>query len=208
MKLRMLPAIEGINYKSRLGRYWIPITLAKWWLLSLTLVVLRDHPAFQLIVIMLLLFASQALLIVARPFLSQLENYMSLFNDLMTSLYLYTLYTLTDFMGRNEVKEECGMFLLMVVVITITVNIGKVLVQACMMINFKKHWSKLFPNKDRVVQLRPGETEIIESYSKTNITNISTDLQSSVCADQVLRIRAVPCTVAESVNLQMREVKF
>lgn len=124
--------------------------------------VLRDYPAFQLIIITELLFASQVLLLVAKPFATPVENAMSLFNELMASLYLYVLYTLTDFMGRNEVKEDCGLFLLMLVLFTILVNILKVTSQGLMMINCKRLRSKLCKpaEQDKVIKLMPIDTQM------------------------------------------------
>lgn len=58
---------------------------------------------------------------------------MSIFNEIMATCYLYTLFTVTDFMGRNVVKEECGLILLGIVLFTISVNILKVVIQVIMM---------------------------------------------------------------------------
>lgn len=150
--------IEGVNTRSTIGRYWIPITLVKWAILSLTLVLLKDYPAFQIIIAGYLLLVSQILIIKGKPFASHIENKLSLFNDLMASLYLYGLYALAEPMGRNESKEECGLALLALVVFTIAVNVIKVLAQATMLINFKKLLSRL-SSSDRVVQLKPIPAE-------------------------------------------------
>ncbi|TNV86624.1 hypothetical protein FGO68_gene11351 [Halteria grandinella] len=149
--------IEGVNTRSTIGRYWIPITLVKWAILSLTLVLIKDYPTFQIIIAGYLLLVSQILIIMGKPFASHIENKLSLFNDIMASLYLYGLYALAEPMGRNESKEECGLALLALVVFTIAVNVIKVLAQATMLINFKKLLSRL--SSDRVVQLKPMPAE-------------------------------------------------
>ncbi|TNV86247.1 hypothetical protein FGO68_gene4926 [Halteria grandinella] len=163
------PLTEGINPSSLIGRYWIPITLIKWSLLSLTLVTLRNHPSFQLITTLFIIVTSQVLLITGKPFASPVENGMSLFNDVMASVYLYGLYTLTDAMGRNEVKEGCGVGMLVLVIGTILANVGKVVVQVVMGINFKKYWHKLTQSDNQVVKLQPASEPIV-SLSTTNVS--------------------------------------
>jgi len=154
LEVSWAPLIEGVNTRSAIGKYWIPITLVKWAILSLTLVFLKDHSTFQLIITGYLLLVSQILIIKGKPFASHVENKLSLFNDIMASLYLNCLYTLAEPMGRNESKELCGLALLALVVFTIAVNVIKVVVQAMMLINFKKLLSKL-SSSDKVIQLKP-----------------------------------------------------
>lgn len=81
----------------------------------------------------MLSFASQILQIQGKPQDSPFENKISLFNEIMATCYLYTLITVTDFMGRNAVKEECGLILLGIVLFTISANILKVLIQVIIM---------------------------------------------------------------------------
>ncbi|TNV86294.1 hypothetical protein FGO68_gene17292 [Halteria grandinella] len=148
------PLVQGINMKSSIGKFWMPIILFKWGLLSLILVTLRDHAGFQLMLLSLVQIPSQALLILGQPNLTAAENWMSLFNEVMASIYLYGLFTLTDYMGSNELKEECGLFLLVIVLFTISANIIKVLIGMYQLINFTK-LSYIFKNKDAVVAFRP-----------------------------------------------------
>ncbi|TNV86341.1 hypothetical protein FGO68_gene4599 [Halteria grandinella] len=158
LQTQWTPLIEGVNMQSLIGKYWTIITLVKWAILSLTLVFLKDYPTFQLSVVWYLLLVSQILIIKGRPYSSQIENKLSIFNDIMASLYLYGLYALSEPMGRNESKEQCGLALLSLVLATIVVNVIKVLVQSVMLINFKRLIAKLSPS-DRVVQLKPPPAE-------------------------------------------------
>ncbi|TNV86252.1 hypothetical protein FGO68_gene12117 [Halteria grandinella] len=177
------PLVEGINTSTNIGRYWIPITLAKWTVLSFTFVVLRDYPSIQLLLITLLLLLSQALILIGRPYETPLENKLSLFNEFMTSLYLYCLYTLTDFMGRNELKIECGTVILSLVCITVGFNMLKVLTQASVIIfNAKKLKCKHeLVNKGKVVQIKPAPNQS-HAFSATVNASIMDDhfLESAI----------------------------
>ncbi|TNV86143.1 hypothetical protein FGO68_gene16416 [Halteria grandinella] len=154
------PLTDGLNTNSLIGRYWLPITLAKWSILITALVTLRNYPALQLMIIAILLVVSQVLMIVGRPQDSRVENMISLFNEGMASVYLYGQYTLSESMGRNEVKEEIGAVLLGMVIFTISVNVVKVLVQSMMMINWRKLKSVCFKkSQDKVIKLKPTITE-------------------------------------------------
>lgn len=56
-----------------------------------------------------------------------MENKMSIFNEVMATCYLYTLIGVTDYMGPNQLKEQCGLVLLAIVSFTISVNLLKVI---------------------------------------------------------------------------------
>ncbi|TNV73037.1 hypothetical protein FGO68_gene16103 [Halteria grandinella] len=155
----------------------MPITLAKWSILSITLVILKDHPSFQLMIIWFILLISQILIIIGKPQNSRLENNITLFNELMTSIFHYGLYSLTDSMGRNESKEVCGLAMLVLVIFTIFINIFKVVIQAALMINFRNIYKK-FTRKDTAIQLKPilpsdlsviNNISIVEDMHQTQI---------------------------------------
>ncbi len=50
---------------------------------------------------------------------------MSLFNEVMVSVYLYLLMSLTDFTGPNPLRDDIGWALMVVVVIAVAVNLLK-----------------------------------------------------------------------------------
>ncbi|TNV86189.1 hypothetical protein FGO68_gene6733 [Halteria grandinella] len=164
LKRNSAPLIEGINTLSGIGRYWMPLTLMKWTSLSLILVILRDYPYFQLMALSAITFLFQILLIIGKPLATSSENKMSLFNELMASNYLYVLFTLTDLMGRNQLKEECGFAMVIIVAFTISVNILKVLIQASQSLfqGFRRKTRRPSqPSKrENVVKLRPTDSEI------------------------------------------------
>ncbi|TNV86695.1 hypothetical protein FGO68_gene10823 [Halteria grandinella] len=175
------PLIEGINVESTAGKYWIPIILTKWTILSQTLVLLKDYPTFQMIIIGYLSLVSQILIIKGKPLASPMENKLCLFNDIMASLYLYGLYALSEPMGRNESKEACGLALLALVVFTISVNV-----------------LKLFTPATKVVSLQPTNTEPRADNTTFNISY----------NEQPLRTVAVLPQVMEHNGLFMREVRY
>jgi len=56
---------------------------------------------------------------------SPIENNVSVFNEVMVSLYLYTLLHLTDFFGNNNYREEGGYVLVGIIFVSVTVNLIK-----------------------------------------------------------------------------------
>ena len=52
---------------------------------------------------------------------------MALFNELMVSVYLYLMMSLTDFQGETFVRSEIGYVLLLLVILTALVNFFKAL---------------------------------------------------------------------------------
>ncbi|TNV85934.1 hypothetical protein FGO68_gene8988 [Halteria grandinella] len=173
---------------------WVTITLAKWAILSVTLVYLRDYPSIQLLLLTTLLLLSQCLLLLSKPSPSPLENHLSLFNELMTSAYLYTLFTLTDFMGRNQVKEGCGIVLLGVVVGTIGVNIAKVLVQVGGNIKCKKK------GVSKVVKMNPSDVTAVTENS----------INADVFVEQYpkLKVAKLAAIVSKQVKLSHKKVRY
>jgi hypothetical protein len=56
---------------------------------------------------------------------------MAIFNDIMTSAYLYTLLVLTDYSQYSVSRATIGMTLLLIVCITVFVNLFKALITDC-----------------------------------------------------------------------------
>jgi hypothetical protein len=64
------------------------------------LIFVRDHSEIQVLLLLLISVLYSILLIIGKPFESTFENKMSLFTELMVSLYIYLLLCLTDFTGQ------------------------------------------------------------------------------------------------------------
>lgn len=56
---------------------------------------------------------------------SAIENRFSVFNEVMVSLFLYTLLDLTDFFGDNNHREETGYVLMAIVFVSVAANFIK-----------------------------------------------------------------------------------
>jgi Kef-type K+ transport system membrane component KefB len=62
-----------------------------------------------------------------RPLESNFENKMLLFNELMVTIYLYVLISLTDYNDDADLFDNCGIALLTIVLIAFAVNFIKFL---------------------------------------------------------------------------------
>ena len=60
--------------------------------------------------------------------LEKVENRISIFNEIMVSVYLITTISLTNFQGDNPIQSECGMALVGIVLFTLTINLVKFLI--------------------------------------------------------------------------------
>ena len=114
---------EGLNLRTTAGKYWNVITLMRWNVLSVVLVVLRDHFEMQIIALLVMSVVTQVIIIRGRPMEDTGEHRMSIFNEIMVTLYLYLLVSLTDYNGENPLREQCGVVLLGVVLSAIGVNL-------------------------------------------------------------------------------------
>jgi hypothetical protein len=112
-----------LSMKGTIGTYWRVLTIIRSALVSAILVFLKDYPEFQIITNLLLSGTFTGMMIVNPPFESPGENKIHLFNELMTSAYLYTLYAMTDYNQVVGSKETFGILLFGIVVASISVNI-------------------------------------------------------------------------------------
>ena len=97
---------EGLRVESTLGRYWTVITLARWSTLCIILVTLRSYYIFQIVSLLMQSVLVQTLIIHGQPMLDHVENKISLFNEIMVSLFLYVMITLTEYNQKvNPLKH-------------------------------------------------------------------------------------------------------
>ena len=91
---------EGLRADySILASYWNLLTLVRWTLTTLILIVMKDYDEFQILSLLLISVVYSAFLIRGRPFEDSFQNKMSLFTEIVVSIYLYLLLCLTDFTG-------------------------------------------------------------------------------------------------------------
>ncbi len=115
----------GLNTNTAIGSYWNVITLVRWLWTTIVLIFLRDHSEFQIIFLLITSIVFQCLIILGQPMPSPIENKVSVFNEVMVSLYLYTLMDLTDFFGENKHREEAGYILVSIILLSVLINFIK-----------------------------------------------------------------------------------
>lgn len=71
----------------------------------------------------------QALIMGSRPMKESGNQNMSIFNEVATSLYLYVLILLTEFMGDTGLRDEVGWGLLVLVGAVVGINLLRVLLK-------------------------------------------------------------------------------
>jgi hypothetical protein len=88
----------------------------------------RDHYDFQIMSLLSLSVIYQAFLVGSQPLIEKADQLMSLFNEVATSLYLYLMLLLTDYMGDSGFREEIGWALLILIGVVVAVNLFKVMI--------------------------------------------------------------------------------
>ena len=96
----------------------------RWALTIIILIVLHESSEFQIGILLIISVLFQAFLLFGHPWQDELEHWLSLFNEVMVSLYLYLLLTLTDY-NYMPFREFVGWSLLGVVFLSIIVNFLK-----------------------------------------------------------------------------------
>ena len=71
----------------------------------------------------------QALIMGSRPMKENGNQNMSIFNEVATSLYLYVVILLTEFMGDTGLRDEIGWGLLVLVGAVVGINLLRVLLK-------------------------------------------------------------------------------
>ncbi|TNV86966.1 hypothetical protein FGO68_gene20 [Halteria grandinella] len=146
------PLIEGMKLRG-IAYYWTILTLLKWSVLCLTLILLGEYPSQQLQLLTALSILSTALQLGLKPQTSKVEQWMSFLNELAASYYLFALTALV-LAEDLPLKETLGLVLLSITVGALSVNLLKVIISvisqlvgnclACL-------------NKDKVINLQPNK---------------------------------------------------
>lgn len=98
--------VEGLNLNTNIGVYWNLLILIRWSLTNTILILLRDHNYAEILFLLLISYIYQIFIIIGQPYYEKLDNKISLFNEVMVSVYLYVLMMLTDYLGENEYRSE------------------------------------------------------------------------------------------------------
>ena len=93
--------IDGLRADSSIvGAYWNLLTLIRWTITTIILIFLKDHNEFQILSLLMISVLYSAFLIQGKPFDDTFSNKMSLFTEIIVSIYLYILLCLTDFSAK------------------------------------------------------------------------------------------------------------
>lgn len=90
------------------------------------LILLRDHPELQILLLIMLSVGFQTLLIAVRPYNNLWDQRLALFNEVAATVYLYIMMLLTDFWGENTLRDTVGWGLLVFLSVVVLVNFAKV----------------------------------------------------------------------------------
>jgi len=99
----------------------------RWWVTILILTALRENSAVQIFLLQFLSAITQILLILIKPMSSSADHKLSLLNEILVSIYLYALLSLTGYQ-ENTQREQTGQVLLCILLTSIAVNFGKFLI--------------------------------------------------------------------------------
>ncbi len=154
----MSELISSDHKTNLIGTYWKVLVAFRWTLTLLILVFGRDHFEMQIMTLLSLSVLFQALMIGSSPMLERGNQKMSLFNEVATSLYLYVLMLLSEFMGETGIRDYVGQALLVVVGGVVGINFFRVLFNIpgqlkSHYITLKKKCSK--NDASKVVKMKP-----------------------------------------------------
>ena len=107
-----------------IAAYWKFLTLVRWTITTAILIFLKDHNEFQILLLLIVSLIYSCFLIRGRPFESSFENKMSLFTEIMVSVYLYMLLCLTDFMGKASlIRDALALTLVYIIGFAVFINL-------------------------------------------------------------------------------------
>jgi hypothetical protein len=130
---------------------------------------LRHNLYLQIFLLLAISTVFQAMVVGSKPMLAKLDNNMLLFNEIMVSIYLYHLLSLTDFMGDHEYRDLIAWSLLFIVVFTVLVNLVKFLLVCDWCFLIRKIKMKFSKNK----KYADNSKQIDESNDLNEITGLS-----------------------------------
>ena len=99
--------------------------LSRWLLTLIVMVVSRDYPQLQIMIMLLVSFFVQVCLLLGRPMKSALDDRISFVNELTVSFYLYALIPLTDFNILFTNTEVFGWVAIGTILFSVAVNFSK-----------------------------------------------------------------------------------
>jgi hypothetical protein len=98
--------MEGLDSKTKAGRYWNPLNLIRWALTIAIMVFLNQHSTAQILVLLVISVIFQIIIVISNPMTNIWDQIITWMIETSVSIYLYVLLCLTDFMGENTLREE------------------------------------------------------------------------------------------------------
>lgn len=157
--------LSSINCDLRKGtiwqELWSVIGILRWGLSLSILVLLKDYPGVQILILFYTSLLYQGLLITFKPNEEPKANNLSLFNEILLSVTLLHLLMASDLNDSYDIKEYSGLGLLLILALSVIVNIGTFLLEVLKLmyrkIRYKlmlmKHKAKM--NKNKTLAIKP-----------------------------------------------------
>ena len=98
--------VEGMNLTTTTGVFWNALILIRWSITNLIMLIVTDHPEFQILLLLVLSAASQGCQLVGHPLEKDIDHRASLFGEFMVSAYLYVMLMLTDFHAEENLSRD------------------------------------------------------------------------------------------------------
>ena len=141
---------EGLRGRSFMSQQWNIFLMIRWSLTAVIVVIMRNHPNFQISMLMLLTICWQCMIVYSLPFEEFYSNHWAMLNEFMVSLYLYALMVLFLF-GQGSYPEYfrdgLGWVLIAVVIASVCLNFLNFFV--CILRLLRKQFLHWYYNKCR-----------------------------------------------------------
>ncbi|TNV86487.1 hypothetical protein FGO68_gene11043 [Halteria grandinella] len=166
------PLMEGIRTSvNRSPSYAIILTLLKWTILCLILILLTDYPAQQLQLLIILASASTLYQLSFPPQSDRQERWMTSFNEVMSFLYVLAQLSLT-LTADIQLRQYIALAMLALLLGTVFINLVKVLAQVCILL-----FRKSRKNRDRVMVLKKYAEEKTEEGNGSEKVTVAVQRQ-------------------------------
>ena len=88
------------------------------------MVFLNNHSAAQIFVLLVVSAIFQIMLVIGNPMTEKWDQRITWMIEITVSIYLYVLLSLTDFMGRNTLRDELGWYLTILTGCIVAINVS------------------------------------------------------------------------------------
>ncbi|TNV86968.1 hypothetical protein FGO68_gene15404 [Halteria grandinella] len=122
-KARFSSLTENLKEKKLTALLLTPIDLMRTYLTCVILTTIREYPGIQMTIMFYLSVYRQFFIILAQPYELGFQNWLSLFNEWLVSVYIYFMILLTDYNDNQELRIWASYGLLGVTGTYVAVNI-------------------------------------------------------------------------------------